>query len=323
MDTTLPNTWPPLVSIIIPTYERLHYLPYAIESALAQTYENIEVIVTDDASKANVEGLVESYHDSRLRYRRNLSNLGQAMNNLGAFKEANGKYVANLHDDDVWEPTFLEKLVPRLDDNEDIVVAFSDHFIMDENGKIDRQATDDNSARFKRSTLKLGLHQPFCRMGLVDQSIPLVMASVLRKDAIDWNNFPADVNSQYDLWLTYLACRTGKAAYYCSERLTRYRVHSASETSSSGLSFPASGLACRNRFLADEGLKPLWPDLRKMRDHNATRLGICQIKAGDVKNARSNLMQSLRSTPSMRAVVALCLSALPTESAIKIMSRKT
>ena len=149
------------------------------------------------------------------------------------------------------------------------------------------------------------------------------MAAVLRKDAIDWGDFPADVNSQYDLWLTYLACRTGKAAYYYPERLTRYRVHSASETSSSGLSFPASGLACRNRFLADERLKSLWPELKKMRDLNATRLGICQLKIGDVENARFNLMQSIHSKPNVRAVVALCLSILPTKFAVRIMSRKT
>ena len=311
----------PLVSIIIPTFERLHYLPCAIESALAQTYQNIEVIVSDDASTADVRGLVAAFSDPRIRYRRNDSNMGQALNNLAAFNEAKGKYVANLHDDDIWEPTFLEKLIPPLESNEDAVLAFSDHFIMDSEGKTDDQQTEQNSVKYKRRTLTPGLHRPFCRIGLVDQSVPLAMASVLRKDAIDWNDFPAEVSSQYDLWLTYLACRTGLGAYYIPERLTRYRVHPISATSSSGVDFPRSGLACYQRFLQDIRLEELWPDLRQKRDLNYTRLGICELTSGNVKQARRHLTQSIKSKPNVRAVAALCLSVLPTSLVLKIVSK--
>ena len=139
----------PLVSIVIPTFERLNYLPYAIESALAQTYQNIEVIVSDDASTVDVQSLVATFPDPRIRYRRNQSNMGQALNNLAALKETKGKYVANLHDDDMWEPTFLEKLIPALERHKDAVLAFSDHFIMDSDGKIDDHLSGEwNEMRF-------------------------------------------------------------------------------------------------------------------------------------------------------------------------------
>lgn len=311
----------PLVSVIIPTFERLHYLPFAIESALAQTYRNIEVIITDDAGTVDVQGLIAGYSDPRLRYRRNASNLGQAMNNLAAFKEAKGKYVANLHDDDMWEPTFLEKLIPPLENNEEAVLAFSDHFVMDSNGKIDEHFTERIERQYKRNTLKPGLHRPFCRLGLVDLSIPLAMASVYKKEAIDWDDFPAEVNSFYDRWLIYLACRTGMGAYYYPERLTRYRVHSASATAGANADLPRSNLACHNRFLQDERLKLLWPDLRKLRDLCYTKLGICQLEAGQVNEARYNLTQSIRSRPSIRAVGALCLSILPTSMVLKIVNK--
>ncbi len=301
----------PLVSIVIPTFNRLHYLPYAIKSALAQSYQNIEVIVSDDASTADVQGLVTSFSDSRLRYRRNVSNIGQALNNLAAFKEAKGKYVANLHDDDIWEPTFLEKLIPPLESNDDAVLAFSNHFIMDSDGNINEEITQQIEAQYKRQTLKPGFHRPFCRMGLVDLSIPLAMASVYKKDAIDWNDFPAEVNSFYDRWLTYLACRTGMAAYYHPERLTRYRVHSTSATAIGGLDISTSSVACHDRFVQDERLKELWPDLRRLRGSSYTKLGIIQLQAGEARRGRRNLLIGMKDRPSLRAAGAIYLTLLP------------
>ena len=311
----------PLVSIVIPTFERLNYLPYAIESALAQTYQNIEVIVSDDASTVDVQSLVATFPDPRIRYRRNQSNMGQALNNLAALKETKGKYVANLHDDDMWEPTFLEKLIPALERHKDAVLAFSDHFIMDSDGKIDDHLTEQGEVKYKRHTLAPGIHRPFCRIGLVDLSIPLAMACVYKKAAIDWDDFPAEVNSFYDRWLIYLACRTGMGAYYHAERLTRYRVHPVSATSTSGVDFPRSSLACHVRFLQDERLRPLWPDLRRMRDLSYIRLGICQLEVGDVDGARHNLRLSIKSKPSVRAIAALCLSVLPLHMIHKVVNK--
>lgn len=311
----------PLVSIIIPTFERLHYLPYAIESALAQTYQNIEVIVSDDASTADVQGLVAAFPDPRLRYRRNHTNIGQALNNLAAFKEAKGKYVANLHDDDMWEPTFLEKLIPPLENNEEAILAFSDHFVMDSNGKIDEHFTDRIEVQYKRRTLTPGLHQPFCRIGLVDLSIPLAMASVYKKEAIDWDDFPPEVNSFYDRWLIYLACRTGMAAYYYPERLTRYRVHSTSATATGGLDISTSSVTCHNRFVQDERLKELWPDLRRMRELSYTKLGIIQLQLGHLNEARRSLLTGMKDRPNVRAVGALCLSFVPKSISNRIVGK--
>ena len=315
------NKQQPLVSIIIPTFERLHYLPYAIESALAQTYQNTEVIVSDDGSTSDVRSLVAAFTDKRIRYRRNDVNIGQVLNNLSAFKEAKGKYVANLHDDDMWEPTFLEKLIPPMESDEDIVLAFSNHFIMNSAGEIDEQTTEQNEAFYKRDILTPGLHRPFCRIGLVDLSIPLAMASVYRKDVIDWDDFPTEVNSFYDRWLIYLACRTGMGAYFHTDRLTRYRVHAASATGKSGVDIPRSSLACHNRFLQDERLKPHWPALKKLRDLGYTRMGICQLEEGSVKEARRNLILSIKNKPNIRATAALCLSVLPVSTLKAIVSR--
>src|SRR5450755_1545502 len=56
------------------------------------------------------------------------------------------------------------------------------------------------------------------------------MAALFRRETIDWADFPPEVGTYYDVWLTYLVARTGAAGYYDPRRLTRYRVHQASET---------------------------------------------------------------------------------------------
>ena len=134
-----------------------------------------------------------------------------------------------MNDDDEWEPAFLNKLVPILLDNPEVVLAFSDHYIIDEHGRIDLAATEENTRHWHRDVLSAGLHQPFWRC-LLDMSIPVAQASVIRRDAIDWQDFPVEVGAAWDPWLGYLACRTGKACYYLPERLTRYRVHGGSVT---------------------------------------------------------------------------------------------
>ncbi|PMB10264.1 glycosyl transferase, partial [Fischerella thermalis CCMEE 5328] len=66
----------PLVSIITPTYNRPDYLKQALKSAISQTYQNIEIIVSDNCSPENPQAIVESFNDPRIRFSRNETNLG-------------------------------------------------------------------------------------------------------------------------------------------------------------------------------------------------------------------------------------------------------
>jgi glycosyltransferase involved in cell wall biosynthesis len=221
----------PLVSVIVPTFNRVRYLAEALRSAVAQTYQAIEIIVSDDASAENVlEAVVRPLGDSRIVYRRNPKTLGMGLNIWGALTSASGKYVATLHDDDIWEPEFLSRLVPPLEADPSIAVAFCDHAVIDEAGVSDPGEADANARFWKRNTLAPGRIARFMEVALVNQSVPAAMAALFRKEAIDWTDFPPEVGTYYDVWLTYLSARTGAAGYYDPARLTRYRVHQASET---------------------------------------------------------------------------------------------
>ncbi|MEM8719504.1 MAG: glycosyltransferase family 2 protein [Cyanobacteria bacterium P01_G01_bin.39] len=99
------------VSVIIPAYNTGQYIAKAIESALAQTLANIEVIVVDDCSTDNTVEVVQSFNDSRLRLLRNEVNLGAGGARNKAIEAAQGKWVAVLDSDDWYAPQRLEVLV--------------------------------------------------------------------------------------------------------------------------------------------------------------------------------------------------------------------
>ena len=214
----------PLVSVVIATYNRPAYLHSAIASAVSGDYRNIEIIVADDFGTGANRDIAASFADPRILYHRNETRLRIAANHIQAFRNlSSGEFIAVLNDDDEWTPAFLSKLVPHLLDNPDAVIAFSDHYIIDEHGRIDLAATEENTRRWRRDVLSPGLHRPFWRC-LIELSIPVAQASVIRRCAIGWQDFPVEVGAAL-YWLGYLACRTGKACYYLPERLTRYRVH--------------------------------------------------------------------------------------------------
>lgn len=109
----------PLVSIIITTYNRSEYLSAAIESALNQTYSNIEVIVVDDNNKGSdeaefVENLVSSYPG--VKYLSTIKNSGACVaRNLGA-QNARGKFINFLDDDDLLLNSKIEKQIQKMND---------------------------------------------------------------------------------------------------------------------------------------------------------------------------------------------------------------
>ncbi|MEI0510712.1 glycosyltransferase family 2 protein [Brachyspira intermedia] len=105
----------PLVSIIITTYNRAELLKRSINSAVEQTYQNIEIIISDNASTDNTEDVVKYYmeHYKNIIYIKRKLNVGPSKNAYLTYKEnTNGKYIYFLHDDDyLFDNNFIEKAV--------------------------------------------------------------------------------------------------------------------------------------------------------------------------------------------------------------------
>lgn len=133
-----------LISVVIPTYSRNVTLKNAIESVLAQTYQNFEILVVDDNPpdsewRKSTQELMKEYEENpKIRYIRNARNLGGAGARNEGIKEAKGEYIAFLDDDDEYLPQKLEK---QLDcflttDLKRLALVFCDAVMTYENDKV-------------------------------------------------------------------------------------------------------------------------------------------------------------------------------------------
>jgi glycosyltransferase involved in cell wall biosynthesis len=98
----------PLVSIGIPTYNRAEgYLKHALRSAVNQTYQNIEIIVSDNCSPDHTESVVQEFNDPRIRYYRQKENIGSVNNCNFCLEQSRGEYFLMLFDDDLVDDDFI------------------------------------------------------------------------------------------------------------------------------------------------------------------------------------------------------------------------
>lgn len=105
----------PKVSVIIPTYNRASYLKEAIESVLAQTYKDFELIIVDDGSTDNTEEVVRSFDDERIIYKKKQREGHPGKTRNVGLDLARGEYIAFLDDDDLWLPEKLEEQIKALE----------------------------------------------------------------------------------------------------------------------------------------------------------------------------------------------------------------
>ena len=130
----------PLVTIGIPTYNRVQRtLPEALSSALAQTYPNLEVVVSDNASEDGTEEFMASQHDARLRYHRHPVNVGANANFNACLDLAQGRYFLLLLDDDLLDSTFIARAVEALAGSDPGVVLGGTQ-VIDAMGRIQSRA---------------------------------------------------------------------------------------------------------------------------------------------------------------------------------------
>ena len=125
----------PMVSVMIPVYNREAFIGACIQSALDQTYSDIEVVIVDNASTDDTWKVCQYYarKDSRVQVLRNETNIGPVRNWRRCFEEARGRYGKILFSDDLMHKKYLEKTLPLMD--EDVGFVFSKVLIGEEPNK--------------------------------------------------------------------------------------------------------------------------------------------------------------------------------------------
>ncbi|MBR3602241.1 MAG: glycosyltransferase [Lachnospiraceae bacterium] len=132
----------PKVSIMFPSYNHGEFVAEAIQSVLNQTFDDYEVIFSDDASTDNTMEIVKKYADDRFVINQFTSNQGANINTKYIYSKCKGRYLALCNSDDVWMPEHLEKGVDYLDSHPECGAVFSWAETIDENGRTIEKCCD-------------------------------------------------------------------------------------------------------------------------------------------------------------------------------------
>lgn len=129
------NVHTPLVSIVVASYNRRQLVGRTLASALNQSLQDLEVVVSDDGSTDGTRQILEGISDPRLRVHFHSANVGVWANWATALRMARGRYVIFLGDDDALVPDFASQLASCLDSSPEVAVAFSNLRLVSITGK--------------------------------------------------------------------------------------------------------------------------------------------------------------------------------------------
>lgn len=302
----------PLVSILIPTYNRAVYLRAALESALSQTYPNLEVVVLDDASTDATPEVVQEFQqrDKRLLYVRNHANRGLVANWRQGIEIARGDFFCFLGDDDTLEPEFVEVLMRPLQEDASLVLAFCDHWVMDAQGQRLPDATDVNTRRWRRAGLVEGRVSDFLRVALIDRAI-FIGAVLFRRSTVEPSFLADEARALVDLWLLYRCAQRG-GAYYVPQRLAscRWQLGGVSRSWNWRVYGFEGEMFCYEHFLRDPQLAPYHPIFESRMAYALVTYGNTLLTLGKHQEARAQLRRALRLRPLLRGWIGLGLTFL-------------
>ncbi|KYC39316.1 glycosyl transferase family A [Scytonema hofmannii PCC 7110] len=124
----------PKISVVIPAYNSMQYLPETLESVLQQTFTDFEVLIINDGSSDNIIQWASEITDPRVKLI-SQKNQGVSVARNTGIAQSQGEYIAFLDADDLWEQTKLEKQVRYLDENPEVGLVHTSMALVDRNGK--------------------------------------------------------------------------------------------------------------------------------------------------------------------------------------------
>lgn len=238
----------PLVSVIMPAWNNENYVEGAVNSLLAQTYKNWELIVVDDCSTDDTGKVIDrlAKKDKRIKAFHNKQNIKQTRTRNFAISKAKGKYVTLLDSDDERYPTSLQKQVEFLETHPDYVAVGTACELCDEqmNRLNDRRYPLDNE-KIRRTFFR---YSPFCLASVMEQ------AKCLENPAYD-----ADIEPTEDIDLAMRLGARGKLANL-PDVLYRVRTHKQSVTQRGARVMEKKTFYVRRKAVREYGYKMSFAD---------------------------------------------------------------
>jgi glycosyltransferase involved in cell wall biosynthesis len=177
------NSRTPKVSIGMPIYNGEHFLPQTLDSLLAQTYKDFELIISDNASSDGTQEICQKYaaQDPRVRYLRQSVNLGASQNFNHVFDLASGEYFKWAAHDDLCAPEYLARCVEVLDRDPQVILCYTQAQAIDEEGQVVRQYMTKPNLQSSQAYIRYV-------ESLTDDSditvVPIVIFGLIRRDVL-------------------------------------------------------------------------------------------------------------------------------------------
>ena len=217
MNTHIQADIKPLISVVLCTYNGVEFLEKQMDSLFAQTYPNIEIIISDDGSTDDTRIILDKYSQLpivTIYYQE--TNLGYTKNFEFALMKATGDYIAMGDQDDIWFPEKLEELLLYFPDDALLIYSNSQHIDRDGNAL---PFTNADFRRFYSGNDSRSLTY-----------IPVLWGhSAMIKKQLLQHALPVPAIATHDTWLTYIAMTVSRIFYY-DKVLTYYRRHDKAVT---------------------------------------------------------------------------------------------
>lgn len=203
----------PKVSVIIPAYNAMKYLPETLTSVIFQTFNDFEVVIINDGSSDGIEDYISRFTDTRVKII-SQPNKGLATARNTGIAHAKGEYIAFLDADDIWEKTKLEKQVLALDKNPEVGLVYTWVTYINHQGK--------STGRIFRHQVEGDVWQQLTKHNIIEcGSVPMVRRSCFDVVGVfDENLSRFNVNEDWDMWLRIAARYSFKVV---KEALVYYR----------------------------------------------------------------------------------------------------
>lgn len=212
--TASPKMAKPFVSIVMPVFNAAAYVKETIDSALEQTYRDIEIIAVDDGSSDGSLALLRSY-EPRIKVL-NQVNCGQGRARNRGVELSTGELLAFLDADDLWDPTKVERQVSVLTQHPDALAAYCDHRIIDAKGKV----TGPSGALAQPRTSGQLLRNLILGNFIISPSLMMMRRTAFEQ--VGGFDESLRQNDDYDLWMRVAA---NGPILYMLDTLVSYRRH--------------------------------------------------------------------------------------------------
>lgn len=227
----------PKVTIAIPTYNRVDFLNQALDSALSQTYLNVEVVVSNNASTDHTEKLLSTYCDKRLIVMHQSSNIGMMGNWDACLSSATGDFFLLLSDDDVLDRNAISELIVEfINEKPDNVGQSGGYSINEEVGMVwcRSKIINERNEVLRYSAKAPRIENTFSVIsGFFNGKRETYPCSILLRtlDIRQWGGYKAsELTLIADAYVWIGCCLNRKEVRYIETCLTNYRVHTGSET---------------------------------------------------------------------------------------------